>query len=93
MYPEPDFEYEQKVYERGRRRQGMIWCGRRLSTIKRTWLCQVLSFWVKKGDTLFCGAHVGILVARGRMQMADGQLTDRARSRIKAMHAQFETIA
>jgi carbamoylphosphate synthase large subunit len=46
-----------------------------------------------EGDTLFYGADVGILVARGRMQMEDGRLTDRARSWIKAIHAQFETIA
>ncbi|MGI9288588.1 MAG: hypothetical protein ACR2P1_24595 [Pseudomonadales bacterium] len=44
-----------------------------------------------EGDTLFYGADVGILVARGRMQTDDGQLTDRARAWIKAIHAQFET--
>jgi len=45
------------------------------------------------GDTLFYGADVGILVARGRMQADDGRLTDRARAWVAGIHAQFETTS
>jgi biotin carboxylase len=44
-----------------------------------------------KGDTLYKGADVGILVARGRMQTEDGQLSDRAQAWIKAIHGEFKT--
>jgi hypothetical protein len=44
-----------------------------------------------KGDTLYKGADVGILVARGRMQTEDAQLSDRAQAWIRAIHGKFET--
>ena len=44
-----------------------------------------------KGDWLFKGADVGILVTRGRMQHENGELTERARSWTRAIHQQFVT--
>ena len=42
-----------------------------------------------KGDTLFKGADVGILVSRGQMQHPDGELTERARRWTSGIHRQF----
>jgi biotin carboxylase len=44
-----------------------------------------------KGDYLFKGADVGILVSRGRMQHENGELTERARNWTRGIHQQFVT--
>ncbi len=42
-----------------------------------------------KGDYLYEGADLGILVSRGRMMTEDFQLTDRAKGWIDAIHKQY----
>lgn len=43
----------------------------------------------KKGDYLYEGADMGILVSRGRMMTDDFELTERAKKWIKAIHIQY----
>ena len=45
----------------------------------------------KKGDYLYEGADMGILVTRGRMMTDDFQLNNRAKHWIKAIRSQFKT--
>ena len=44
------------------------------------------------GEDLYSGADIGILVARGRMQTDDRQLTERAKDWVRALQAEFETV-
>ncbi len=44
-----------------------------------------------KGDYLYEGADMGILVTRGRMMTDDFKLKDRAKTWIKAIHAQYSS--
>ena len=44
-----------------------------------------------KGDYLYEGADMGILVCRGRMMTDDFQLKDRAKTWIKAIHSQYSS--
>ena len=44
-----------------------------------------------KGDMLFKGADVGILISRGHMQHPNGELTERARNWTRGIHQQFVT--
>jgi hypothetical protein len=43
----------------------------------------------RKGDYLYEGADMGILVARGRMMTDDFKLTKRAKSWIEAIHSKY----
>jgi hypothetical protein len=45
----------------------------------------------RKGDYLYEGADMGILVSRGRMMTDDFQLTDRAKNWIHAIHGKFSS--
>jgi len=45
----------------------------------------------RKGDYLYEGADVGILVMRGRLMTDDFQLTDRAKSWINALRQQYQS--
>ena len=44
-----------------------------------------------EGEYLFKGADIGILVSKSRMQTDKNQLTDRCRTYIDGIHAQYET--
>lgn len=44
-----------------------------------------------EGDYLFKGADIGILVSKSRMQTDKHQLTERCRTYIQGIHAQYET--
>jgi hypothetical protein len=46
----------------------------------------------KKGDYLYEGADIGILVTRGRMMTDDFQLNARAKKWIKAIRSQFSSV-
>jgi hypothetical protein len=46
----------------------------------------------KKGDYLYEGADIGILVTRGRMMTDDFQLNTRAKKWIKAIRSQFSSV-
>ena len=46
----------------------------------------------RKGDYLYEGADMGILVMRGRLMTDDFKLTPRAKSWIKAIHANYQSI-
>lgn len=45
------------------------------------------------GDYLFKGADIGILVSKARMQTDDPDLTEKCRSFIEGIHAEYETSA
>lgn len=45
----------------------------------------------RKGDYLYEGADVGILVMRGRLMTDDGKLSDRARAWIDAIHGMYKS--
>jgi hypothetical protein len=45
----------------------------------------------RKGDYLYEGADVGILVMRGRLMTDDGQLSERARAWIDAVHGMYKS--
>ncbi|MGL5810029.1 MAG: biotin carboxylase [Nocardioides sp.] len=44
-----------------------------------------------EGEYLFKGADIGILVSKSRMQTEKNQLTERCRTYIEGIHAQYET--
>jgi hypothetical protein len=46
----------------------------------------------KKGDYLYEGADMGILVTRGRLMTDDFDLNDRAKNWIKAIRSQFSSV-
>lgn len=46
----------------------------------------------KKGDYLYEGADMGILVSRGRMMTDDFELNDRAKNWIKAIRSNFSSV-
>ncbi|WP_127844799.1 biotin carboxylase [Psychroflexus aestuariivivens] len=46
----------------------------------------------KKGDYLYEGADIGILVTRGRLMTDDFELNDRAKNWIKAIRSQFSSV-
>lgn len=47
---------------------------------------------IRKGDYLYEGADMGILVMRGRLMTDDFQLTQRARNWIQAVHSLYKSI-
>jgi hypothetical protein len=46
----------------------------------------------RKGDYLYEGADMGILVMRGRLMTDDFKLTERAKTWIKAIHSNYQSI-
>jgi hypothetical protein len=66
----------------------------RMDTHRRAVETEAEAFFLRitrKGDYLYEGADVGILVMRGRLMTDDGQLSERARAWIDAVHGMYKS--